>query len=146
MRAAYPHLCKTRGCVINFGSGAAFDALPTQGAYAAAKEAIRAISKVAANEWGPDGVRVNIKRSTQAAIVASTRSLREQRLATRRDDFIGCRLTFGGIEFGNGYRCAFAREAASYGAPYPVARARDHGPRPASMALVFISFTSCCQR
>jgi len=60
MRAAYPHLCKTRGCVINFGSGAAFDALPTQGAYAAAKEAIRAISKVAANEWGPEGVRVNI--------------------------------------------------------------------------------------
>ncbi len=60
MRAAYPHLCKTRGCVINFASGAAFDALPTQGAYAAAKEAIRAISRIAANEWGPDGVRVNI--------------------------------------------------------------------------------------
>lgn len=60
MRAAYPHLCKTRGCVINFASGAAFDALPTQGAYAAAKEAIRAISKIAANEWGPDGVRVNV--------------------------------------------------------------------------------------
>lgn len=60
MRAAYPHLRKTRGCVINFGTGAAFDALPTQGAYAAAKEAIRTISKVAANEWGVDGIRVNI--------------------------------------------------------------------------------------
>lgn len=60
MRAAYPHLCKTRGSVINFATGAAFDAMPTQGAYIAAKEAIRAISKVAANEWGPQGVRVNI--------------------------------------------------------------------------------------
>ncbi|EZP74125.1 Short-chain dehydrogenase/reductase SDR [Sphingomonas paucimobilis] len=60
MRAAYPHLVETRGCVINFGSGAAFDGLPTQGSYAAAKEAIRAISKVAANEWGPQGVRVNV--------------------------------------------------------------------------------------
>lgn len=60
MRAAYPYLVKTKGSVINFGSGAAFDAMPTQGAYVAAKEAIRAISKVAANEWGPEGVRVNI--------------------------------------------------------------------------------------
>jgi NAD(P)-dependent dehydrogenase (short-subunit alcohol dehydrogenase family) len=60
MRAAYPRLVETRGCVVNFGSGAAFDALPTQGAYAAAKEAIRTISKVAAVEWGPQGVRVNI--------------------------------------------------------------------------------------
>lgn len=60
MRAAYPHLLKTRGSVINFATGAAFDAMPTQGAYVAAKEAIRAISKVAANEWGPDGIRVNI--------------------------------------------------------------------------------------
>ena len=60
MRAAYPHLVKTKGSVINFGSGAAFDAIPTQGSYVAAKEAIRAISKVAASEWGPEGVRVNI--------------------------------------------------------------------------------------
>ena len=60
MRAAYPHLVESRGCVINFGSGAAFDGLPTQGSYTAAKEAIRAISKVAANEWGPQGIRVNI--------------------------------------------------------------------------------------
>lgn len=60
MRAAYPHLVKTKGCVINFGSGAGFDPMPTQGAYGAAKEAIRAISKVAAVEWGEQGVRVNI--------------------------------------------------------------------------------------
>ena len=60
MRAAYPHLVKSKGCVINFASGTAFDAIPTQGAYSAAKEAIRAISKIAAVEWGPAGVRVNV--------------------------------------------------------------------------------------
>lgn len=60
MKAAYPHLVKTRGSVINFGSGVGFTGAPTQASYAAAKEAIRAISKVATNEWGPDGVRVNV--------------------------------------------------------------------------------------
>jgi NAD(P)-dependent dehydrogenase (short-subunit alcohol dehydrogenase family) len=60
MKAAHPHLVASKGSVINFGSGAAFTAMPTQGSYVAAKEAIRAISKVAANEWGPEGVRVNI--------------------------------------------------------------------------------------
>lgn len=60
MRTAYPHLVKSKGCVINFATGAAFDAMPTQGSYVAAKEAIRAISRVAASEWGPQGVRVNV--------------------------------------------------------------------------------------
>ena len=60
MRAAYPHLVQTKGSVINFATGAAFDAIPSQGTYCAAKEAIRSISKTAASEWGPQGVRVNI--------------------------------------------------------------------------------------
>lgn len=60
MRAAYPHLKATRGCIINFGSGAGLEPTPGLGAYAAAKEAIRAISKSAAYEWGGDGIRVNV--------------------------------------------------------------------------------------
>jgi NAD(P)-dependent dehydrogenase (short-subunit alcohol dehydrogenase family) len=60
MRSAYPHLVETKGNVINFATGAAMDAIATQASYCAAKEAIRAISKVAATEWGPQGVRVNI--------------------------------------------------------------------------------------
>jgi len=60
MRSAYPHLVASKGCVINFATGAAMDAIPLQGSYSAAKEAIRAISKVASSEWGPDGVRVNV--------------------------------------------------------------------------------------
>lgn len=60
MQSAYPHLKKTKGSVINFASGAGLEGQITQTAYAAAKEAIRAISKVAANEWGEYGINVNI--------------------------------------------------------------------------------------
>lgn len=60
MKAAYPELKKSQGKVINFASGAGLDGQPTQTSYAAAKEAIRGISRVAANEWGPDGINVNL--------------------------------------------------------------------------------------
>ncbi|NLU83738.1 SDR family oxidoreductase [Rhodococcus sp. HNM0569] len=59
MQACYEQLKETNGSVINFASGAGIDGLPTQGSYAAAKEAIRAISRVAANEWATDGINVN---------------------------------------------------------------------------------------
>lgn len=60
MQAALPYLKKTKGNIINFASGAGLEGHPTQGAYAAAKEAIRAISRVAANEYGPNGINVNL--------------------------------------------------------------------------------------
>lgn len=60
MRAAYPELKKTRGAIVNFASGAGIKGLPNQVTYAAAKEAIRAISRVAAHEWAADGIRVNL--------------------------------------------------------------------------------------
>lgn len=60
MRAAYPELKKVRGAIVNFASGAALRGQENQVTYAAAKEAIRAISRVAANEWARDGIRVNV--------------------------------------------------------------------------------------
>src|SRR5690625_1176747 len=60
MKAAYPELKKAEGKVINFASGAGISGQPTQASYAAAKEAIRGITRVAANEWGPDRINVNI--------------------------------------------------------------------------------------
>ncbi|WP_298473441.1 SDR family oxidoreductase [uncultured Psychrobacillus sp.] len=60
MQAALPYLKETKGNVINFASGAGLAGHETQGAYAAAKEAIRGISRVAANEWGRFGINVNI--------------------------------------------------------------------------------------
>lgn len=60
MQAALPHLKESKGNIINFASGAGLLGHETQGAYAAAKEAIRGISRVAANEWGRFGINVNI--------------------------------------------------------------------------------------
>ena len=60
MNCAHPHLAETGGSVINFASGAGISGNATQGSYAAAKEAIRAISRVAANEWARDGINVNV--------------------------------------------------------------------------------------
>lgn len=60
MQAAYPHLRATAGSVINFASGAGIEGQATQASYAAAKEAIRAVSRVAANEWAADNINVNV--------------------------------------------------------------------------------------
>lgn len=60
MQAALPHLKESEGSIINFASGAGIQGDATQATYAAAKEAIRAISRVAANEYGPFGVNVNL--------------------------------------------------------------------------------------
>jgi len=60
MQAAYPELKKAEGKVINFASGAGINGQETQAAYAAAKEAIRGLTRVVANEWGVDGINVNI--------------------------------------------------------------------------------------
>jgi NAD(P)-dependent dehydrogenase (short-subunit alcohol dehydrogenase family) len=44
---------------VNFGSSAGTAGLPGFTAYASAKEAIRALTKVTAQEWGHDGISVN---------------------------------------------------------------------------------------
>ncbi len=60
MKAAYPYLKKTKGSIVNFGSGAALFGNAGQSSYAAAKEGIRGLSRVAATEWAKDGINVNI--------------------------------------------------------------------------------------
>lgn len=60
MKAAYPELKKSKGSIVNFGSGAAVKGNVGQASYAAAKEAIRGLSRVAANEWAQDKIQVNI--------------------------------------------------------------------------------------
>lgn len=60
MLAAYPHLKDNGGAIVNFTSGAGIIGQPTQAAYAAAKEAIRGLSRVVANEWAKDDIRVNV--------------------------------------------------------------------------------------
>jgi len=60
MQAALPHLKESKGSVINFSSGAGLNGDVNQGSYAAAKEAIRGITRVAANEWGEYGITCNL--------------------------------------------------------------------------------------
>ncbi len=60
MKACYPYLKETQGSVINFASGAGLFGNYGQCAYAAAKEGIRGLSRVAATEWGKDNINVNI--------------------------------------------------------------------------------------
>lgn len=60
MKACYPYLKETKGSVINFASGAGLFGNYGQCSYAAAKEGIRGLTRVAATEWGKDGINVNI--------------------------------------------------------------------------------------
>lgn len=60
MKACYPYLAKSKGSVINFASGAGLFGNFGQCAYAAAKEGIRGLTRVAATEWSKDGINVNI--------------------------------------------------------------------------------------
>ena len=60
MQAALPHLrARGGGSIVNFGSSAALDGQRGFASYAMAKEAIRGLTRVAATEWGPYGIRVN---------------------------------------------------------------------------------------
>ena len=74
MRECFPALKEVKGSVINFASGAGLFGKLGQSSYAAAKEGIRGLSRVAAAEWGPDGVRVNV-----VCPLAMTESLQEWR-------------------------------------------------------------------
>ncbi|NKJ94702.1 SDR family oxidoreductase [Rhizobium leguminosarum bv. viciae] len=60
MQAAYPHLkASGEGRVINFGSMAGVTGLAPYAPYNMAKEAVRALTRVAAREWGADKITVN---------------------------------------------------------------------------------------
>ena len=60
MKACYPYLKETKGTVINFASGAGLFGNYGQCSYAAAKEGIRGLSRVAATEWAKDGINTNV--------------------------------------------------------------------------------------
>lgn len=78
MQAAYPHLvARGGGSIVNFGSVAAIEGNATFGSYAMAKEAIRGLSRVAAREWGRDGIRVNVV--VPSALTPAADAFREAR-------------------------------------------------------------------
>lgn len=60
MKHAFPYLKETKGTVINFASGAGLFGKVGQSSYAATKEGIRGLSRVAATEWGEYGININV--------------------------------------------------------------------------------------
>jgi 2-hydroxycyclohexanecarboxyl-CoA dehydrogenase len=60
MQAVHPHMAAAGwGRVVNFASAAGITGMRGYGAYNASKEAIRALTRTAAREWGRDGIVVN---------------------------------------------------------------------------------------
>jgi NAD(P)-dependent dehydrogenase (short-subunit alcohol dehydrogenase family) len=60
MQAVYPHMKAAGwGRIVNFVSAAGITGMADYGAYNASKEAIRALTRTAAREWGRDGIVVN---------------------------------------------------------------------------------------
>jgi NAD(P)-dependent dehydrogenase (short-subunit alcohol dehydrogenase family) len=60
MKAVFPHMRDRGGKIVNFGSEVGQHGAAGAAAYAANKEAIRALSRCAAREWGPHGITVNV--------------------------------------------------------------------------------------
>jgi NAD(P)-dependent dehydrogenase (short-subunit alcohol dehydrogenase family) len=79
MQAVYPHM-KERGWgrIVNFVSAAGITGMAGYGAYNASKEAIRALTRTAAREWGREGIVVN-------AIAPGAASKRGQEAAARNE-------------------------------------------------------------
>ena len=80
MQAVYPHMQRAGwGRIVNVASAAGITGMPGYGAYNASKEAIRALTRTAAREWGRDGVVVN-------CICPGAASKRGQEAAARDED------------------------------------------------------------
>jgi 2-hydroxycyclohexanecarboxyl-CoA dehydrogenase len=61
MKAAFPHMkAQNYGKIINFASSSGQTGFPGNTCYNVTKEAIRALSRTAANEWGQYGINVNV--------------------------------------------------------------------------------------
>jgi NAD(P)-dependent dehydrogenase (short-subunit alcohol dehydrogenase family) len=60
-QACVPHMLQRGdGAIVNVASGAGLLASPGMAAYSAAQEAIRSLTRTAAVELGPQGIRVNV--------------------------------------------------------------------------------------
>jgi len=76
MQQCFSYLKENKGCVINFGSAIATQAFPGYTAYGSTKEAVRAMSRIAAKEWGHLGINVHCI-APAAATASQGRSVQE---------------------------------------------------------------------
>lgn len=59
IRRAMPHLCKSRGAIVNIGSIEGLASNPGHAAYCASKAGLHGLTRAVAVDGGPDGVRCN---------------------------------------------------------------------------------------
>ncbi|MER9940174.1 SDR family NAD(P)-dependent oxidoreductase [Mesorhizobium sp. M0088] len=59
IRRAMPHLCRSRGSIVNIGSIEGLASNPGHAAYCASKAGLHGLTRAVAVDGGPDGVRCN---------------------------------------------------------------------------------------
>ncbi|MER9064688.1 SDR family oxidoreductase [Mesorhizobium sp. M0698] len=59
IRRAMPHLCRSRGAIVNIGSIEGLASNPGHAAYCASKAGLHGLTRAVAVDGGPDGVRCN---------------------------------------------------------------------------------------
>ena len=102
MKACFPYLKESKGTIINMGSGAGIAGLNGFASYAAGKEAIRGLTRVAATEWSQYGINSNtICPSVASAALLEWKELHPEEAAavmagTPMRDFADGELHVGG--------------------------------------------------
>jgi NAD(P)-dependent dehydrogenase (short-subunit alcohol dehydrogenase family) len=114
-QAALPHLKTSKGCVVNISSVAGVSGAAGVAAYSAAKAGLQMFTRVAASEWGGQGVRVNCI----ACGMIATEAAREGWVARNYDAASFAKQSFGLKRFGEMEEAAqaivfMASDAASY--------------------------------
>lgn len=94
-------VARQRGVILSIGSQTAFCGGENRGVYAAVKAGVSQLTRAAANEWGPHGVRV--------VCLAPGRSITRMTADTARPDYVGDR-GIGRVALG---RWGTVEEAAS---------------------------------
>jgi NAD(P)-dependent dehydrogenase (short-subunit alcohol dehydrogenase family) len=87
MQAVFPHMKDNGGRIINFGSGNSILAVEGTAAYNTNKEAIRALTRTAAREWGQYAITANtiipmIETESFTSFMEERPGMREQVLST----------------------------------------------------------------
>lgn len=114
MKAAYPHLTRPGGCLINISAPQSVTAIPMQVHACAAKAGVDMVTRCLAIEWGPEGIRVN---AVSPGPIAGTEGM--QRLAPTKaieDEIIKGvpARRFGELSDISNFCLFLASDAASY--------------------------------
>ena len=87
-KAAHPVLCASRGAIVAVGSMSGTHAHAGLGAYGPSKAAVIMLVRVLAQEFGPDGIRVNAVSPGMTRTAMTARVYADPRVAAERDALV----------------------------------------------------------